>query len=50
MLTFLIKLYCPKADHSIRIVDNHRKKLSLNTIVIGSRTQDSFPGLWPLFL
>jgi hypothetical protein len=45
MLIFLINPYCPKAyrrtDHSIRIVENHRKKLlllSLNT---------SSPGLEP---
>jgi hypothetical protein len=49
MLTFHINLYCPKAyhrpDHSIRIVEYHRKIIIINhkpKIFTEFRTQDSF--------
>jgi hypothetical protein len=46
MLTFLINLYCSKAyhrpDHSIRIVEYHRKIItSKPNIFTRTRTQDS---------
>jgi hypothetical protein len=59
MLTFLTSLYCPKAydrpDHSIRNVEYHRKIIIIIIILkpnifTETQTQDSFSGLWPLFL
>jgi hypothetical protein len=48
MLTVLINLYCLKAyhrpDHSIRIIEYHRKKIFIpkTNIFTETRTQDSF--------
>jgi hypothetical protein len=55
MLIFLIDLNCPKAyhrpDHSIRIVEYHRKLLSVNrTSSPGIEPRTVLLVLWPLFL
>jgi hypothetical protein len=49
MLTFLIDTYCPKAyhmpDHSIRIVEYHRKHIiSKRNIFTETRIQENFRG------